>query len=525
MKKSCCLFLFVYCLSLCAVNADSPDFQSRVAVLPLTSPMDDPRFDSVCSAIYDTVLLTLKLLGKYDVIEDTGIEQFSEESILLYAEREQVDNIIFGNVIEENDGSILIKMSVWDRQDKEIVLGVSEKAEMLFDIFDASDRIVVSLIEGFSGRHIGYGSIYFEPEGAEGSYTIEMNGMFAGRNSREIRKVLIGDYQLSVKQNRLLGSYTLYSDSIEVIEGSATTVPFTVPAVTEKEAEFFNTLDREIVQSWTDLSKDNAVIARLEETIELLDGGGEYFTRQREKYENWLTKIRKRQNRRTSSGMNEVDIRRGKELLRDIDSFLPDTFSRVTVSGPDTSFTQVGGAFSGSRAFYTGDLADSRLPSVDPGDIKVDGRREDWILLPTLITDKRGDSMKPGGDISTVKVSRDEDSVYMLFSVDGESLYASNGVWYQVFFDIPGGNINITCQYWDNTWYAKVFRWVEADWASKELATGSMRRGRDYLEASFPITALLRYLETGKRYHVRAQVGLNGQQLDSADSAVYLMLD
>jgi hypothetical protein len=349
--------------------------------------------------------------------------------------------------------------------------------------------------------------------------------MFAGRNSREIRKVLIGDYQLSVRQNRLLGSHTLYSGSIKVIEGSAATVPFTVPAVTEKEAEFFNTLDREVVQSWTEPDKEEAVITRLEEAIELSDGGGEYFSRQREKYENWLTKIRKRQNRGTDTGMNEVDIRRGKELLVDIDSFLPETFSRVNVSDTDTYIPLVGGAFSGGRASYTEDLAGSRLPAVNPGDIKVDGRRDDWIPLPTLITDKRGDSMESGADISTVKVSRDEDAIYMLLSVQGESLYVSSGVWYQVFFDIAGGNINITCQYWDNTWYAKVFRWVQADWASKELATGSMRRGRNYLEASFPIAALQRYLQSGKRYHVRAQIGLNDRQLDSADSAVYLMID
>jgi hypothetical protein len=510
------------------VPAGAEKLWSRVAVIPVISEEEDSTFESMSGAINDTVLLTLKLLGHYDVVEDHGYTAFSEAEVLSYTEEENIDNIIFGTVSKGADDATVITMSVWDRQKKDIVLSVTERAESLLDIFDAADRIVVSLIEGFSGRHIGYGAIRLVPSGQEGGFSIKLGGNLAGINTKELGRVLIGEYALTISQQRIFGEHILFSDTVVVRENETATVPFTIPLRTEEEAEYFNSLDRDIIENWYKQEQINDIIVRIKEAWTLLEEFNRegYWSIQKQKYDDWRVQIVLSNLHLEGRDTRAIKNRNTKTVKNDVEGLIGRFEVVPSLSGPAGS----GGTPHHEVHYYElqepllTDLYNNRIPVIPRGRIRVDGRRNDWIAVPVLLEDTAGDALKPGSDMVSVKIARDDSQVYTLISFAEESLFSPDGTWYQTFIQIDSGNINLNHYRHEGTWIANANDWNRERWDSKELARGKVVAGRNFLESSFPLSALVNRLGTQVEYTFSAQGGRNGKMLDAFTEKKFLTI-
>ena len=149
------------------------------------------------------------------------------------------------------DGSILLEMSVFSRADNRITMTESETAETVFDIFDASDRLLVSTMETFSGmEHIGFGSINIINNGEEGKYNVFIDNVPAGENIENLPKVLNGDRVVRIEQNRMLGIRVVYEESFFLKEGEKKEFSFEVPGFTSEELLEVKALENYIDKNW-----------------------------------------------------------------------------------------------------------------------------------------------------------------------------------------------------------------------------------------------------------------------------------
>lgn len=518
------VFAAFFTIGLSAVHGQTGGFESRVAFIPTDSLEEDSRFDSVCTAIDDTVLLTLKLLGKYDLVEEIGLEQFSEPKVLPLVREENIDSLIFGFVDQREDGSIDINMSVWDRKEEQIVLTVTEKAETLFDIFDASDRIVVSLIEGFSGTHIGYGSIAFQPEGAEGDFIIELNGTFAGMNRAEMRNVLIGDYDLKITQDRMLGSRILYTGGIDVQEGKRTSISFTLPDVTEEEISYFRDLDAKIAQAVSGRTGLEEAIGIVEKTIDMLEGFPGYFAAQQKKYTELLPKISEQRAQKKVNSLDSARIKLARPIIPRLETLIHGSeMVNLKAENPHTSI--FAGTFTEKQSQYKENLYDNLIPVVKRGDIRVDNRPDDWISIPVVITDPAGDSRQKGGDIISAKIARDETQIYTLISLADYEIFHPDGVYYGLRLENNKLSITLEVGYWGEAgWHWYHYVWDKIANSGRSVADGETTVGRGFIEQSYLISTIDNYIDLDELHTLHAAAGAHGRNFDEAKTAINIKI-
>jgi len=524
MKKSIIIFCIVLLIAAVPVFSDEV-FVSRVAVAPIIEAQEDGGFESVCSAIQDTVLLTLHLLGDYDVIDKTT-EEISHEDFQKTAEEESLDSIIYGSIYIEETGSVEISLSVWDRQKRSDMLEVKETAETVFDVFDTSDTIVVSLLEGFSGTHIAYGSIAFAPSGAEGNYSIYMNDKFAGYNKKDFRQVLTGEYLITVKQSRPFGELVLYSDTIAVEKGMTSSIEFEIPVITPDETQRLTGIDREIEQNWTNTESREKLKALAEETGAVLDRfPGESLSQLSGKYTRRLSNLEKKETVLFNYFEKEYSITALMDHFNEDSAPFTDIYDSFSTdaSGPGDFFTL--GSVSRLKNDFSDDIKEAILPRVANNSIRVDGQRNDWINIPVLLKDRAKDSIHEGADLQSVYCVRDDNKIYILINFHGNSLYAVQGAWHQIYLQLKDGNVNLHCGYWDEAWHANIYRWVRSEWKSYDRGKGTVSTGRNFLEASFPIDPLYEYIDPDKQYWYKAQGGTPSKMLDNTENSVPLSLN
>ncbi len=257
--------------------------KTRVAVIPMINAQGDARFDIICETVTDTVELTLKLIGKYRVVREPGIDYYRDKKKAKeYAVKNRIDNLIFGKLYLDEKKKIVMQMSVYDKINDSVTITQQEKIEgILFELFEASDRLVVSLIETFSEVHIGFGDIKLENNGEKGDFYIYLNDEFIGKNILEITHILNGMHTLQIKQQRMLDEAVIFEKEVEVQEDSAAVLQFSIPYMLPEEEkavtylttritslEYARERSTEIIQAFTELLKlftDTSYSPRLEE--------------------------------------------------------------------------------------------------------------------------------------------------------------------------------------------------------------------------------------------------------------------
>ena len=115
-------------------NVFSQSPKPRVAVSVPVNNMGDGQYDTLSTVIQDTILLSLKIIDKYDAIP---ISQEDRRSPSVIAAEDNIDTIIFGDTSVKQGYTCVIKLSVFDKLKNKVVLEKEETAETVLDIFDA----------------------------------------------------------------------------------------------------------------------------------------------------------------------------------------------------------------------------------------------------------------------------------------------------------------------------------------------------------------------------------------------------
>lgn len=208
----------------------------RVSVIPFVYSTEYPEYQIICETVVDTIELTLKLMGRYDVVPPEAINPYEDEGAVAdFAVDKKLDNIIYGEAYPGVEGGIVFEASVYDGQSGQISLTERSMAESIFDIFDSADALVISLMTSFSGMHIGFGSIDFKNHGLPGDYTVCIDGELTGENIKTLDKVLNGVRVIDVKQKRAFGEEVIFSTDLTVIEDEQYSVTFSIPTISPKE--------------------------------------------------------------------------------------------------------------------------------------------------------------------------------------------------------------------------------------------------------------------------------------------------
>ncbi len=394
-----------------------------LSILVLKNELTTGASDALCETIRKTVDLVLRLMGRYSIQEPPQDFSYEDsEQIGAYAEDNGIDNVIFGSVGANEEGGIVIRLSVYDRFEGRVTITDEEVAESIFDTFDKADELVASVIGGFSGIRVAFGALDIINRGERGRYTVYIDGERLGENLESIPKILTGTHTVSIETMYGREALTLFDEGVDIAEGRTAEVRFALPYILAGDADRLAELDRAIMRNWEYGEGDEVVSAAFDEAAELTEWGTAEsgLGRVRAKFAAWQ---RRYENRGTRPAFFEKKPLRGglAAIAAEHEKAGPLAYRSASVAG--------------DMAEMVGDIY-----SVPRETITLDGRAYGWPGLVTAIRDDAGDVAGTGGirgaDITVVGLARDEEYLYLRLSVDA---VWNKSISYSVEFEPVGG--------------------------------------------------------------------------------------
>ncbi|MFO8042936.1 MAG: hypothetical protein R6U25_07030, partial [Alkalispirochaeta sp.] len=229
------------------VVAQDASIAPWVLVVPAANQTGNSALDPVGGTVADTIKLTLRLLGDFEVRElpperiPEGVIRGDPAALEAFSQRETMDYIVFGaldQIGEAEDASFVITASVWERASQSITVSERETAESIFGTFDASDALATSFVTAFSGQRIAFGSLRLQNTGwDEGSYRVFIDGSQVAVDQPRIDSVLIGEREITVVANNGAdpGAVVL-EERVQIAQGAVAALTFEIlppPPVTE----------------------------------------------------------------------------------------------------------------------------------------------------------------------------------------------------------------------------------------------------------------------------------------------------
>ncbi|TVR55282.1 MAG: hypothetical protein EA426_15505, partial [Spirochaetaceae bacterium] len=201
---------------------------SRVAVIDIEAPADEARARALAATLSRTTTLVMELLGAYDVTRVAFLTPHHDlERAAQYLSRERFDYAVYG-VVSETAGRFRIELFVWQRGRDAAVLHRSADAASVFDIFDVGDEVVLELAREFSGEQLAFGTLVVENRGADGSYTVYVDGTRIGTDI-ERERILSGTRRVEVRRPGRFGEEVLIEETITVPPNGSAVVVFSLP--------------------------------------------------------------------------------------------------------------------------------------------------------------------------------------------------------------------------------------------------------------------------------------------------------
>ena len=263
--KKCLLLTAVLFLS--AITCAASDAKPTVTVMPLSvSEPDNVELNIISQRTTETAQLILKFMDEYEFVKNTSSqpESYTAETLTLWCEKEKIDNIVFGRAYSGGGDTYLIEMSVFNRETESSTFSKTVTAESALEILESADRITFSLIEGFSGRHIAFGTVTLKPSGPEGDFLPFIDGEEYPANTTRFGKVLTGERKIEIYQQRMLGPRLIHSEDITVADEKETLVTIAIPWLLPEE-------EAEIAKSERVIEKNRAAIRQYEKVEKAYD--------------------------------------------------------------------------------------------------------------------------------------------------------------------------------------------------------------------------------------------------------------
>ena len=243
-------------LILCAVlfqplqtRAQEESLKTRVAFVPFLTEGEDPRLQVVGARVSEEVELRLSLMTAFSVSTLETINPYRDIAALRsYVEEYRIDNVLFGMIRQARGGTVTLQMSVYDRGMGRVIRSAERKSGTILEIFGVAGDLLDSLVQEFSGMHVGFGTLELENTGEKGDYAVYIDEERVGTNLSRIAKVLNGERFLEIVQNRMFGREILYAGTVVVYEDKTIAVSFQIPYLLGKEESVLNRCEREIAE-------------------------------------------------------------------------------------------------------------------------------------------------------------------------------------------------------------------------------------------------------------------------------------
>jgi len=233
-------------IALFAQTAEGGDLP-HVAITGFENRTSDEVFDIPAKTATDSLVLTLKLLGMYEVLERDALvdvpTEATDAALGDWCDAKGYDYYIYGTIALGQGGSQKYKLSVFDRAKRKTVINETAKGESVLDVFSASDLLAGSVIDSVTGRHIGFGSINFLTISTIEGCVVYLDGIKAAETLDPIDRVVTGTHTIVVKQKTGFSSVTILEQEVEIAEGQSVRVDVVVPTDAGQAEQTWVTVD------------------------------------------------------------------------------------------------------------------------------------------------------------------------------------------------------------------------------------------------------------------------------------------
>lgn len=230
--------VLVLCVALLAAplahaqrSAPSATDSPRVAVLSPVNQSTSPQNDVVAASMAQTIRVTLRLLGEYELVSPSLEEVPAIEDVAALgslADEVDLDFVVAGQLTDTIDGGLRFEIVVYDHAAGALTTQEEREAESIFDTFDVADSITGEIVSVLSGRRIVFGSIAISVTPPVGPWGVFVDGEFFGINAASISGIPAGERAVRVVTGAAAGSASeLFSETIRVDGDSTTRVTVT----------------------------------------------------------------------------------------------------------------------------------------------------------------------------------------------------------------------------------------------------------------------------------------------------------
>jgi len=228
--RFCFFFAFIFAISLAfpddqSALADSSR-KSRVAVFGFINLTGDSAFDVPAETAGNTLYMSLRMIGIYDVsMPDSIPRNLGEESLARWCTANGIDTVLFGTVSSSDKGQEY-GLSAFSSAKKSLTVRKTAKGSSVLDVFGISDVLIQSMLDSITGRHVGFGILEFRNTGIPGTYAASIDGLDLGMNPSVVDHVTSGMHRLTITQVAGSSRAEVASLSVMVTEGKKATVSF-----------------------------------------------------------------------------------------------------------------------------------------------------------------------------------------------------------------------------------------------------------------------------------------------------------
>ena len=268
MQRKTLSILFLFLIILANGLISQEDYRSRIAIVPMKNGTGMDQYNPLCITITETVSLVLEFLKDYRVLDeqDADLNKLEKaeglEGLSSAAQEEGVDEIIYGEATVE-DNIFRFTLSLFNVNDREITNEQTVEAYSVLEVFDAADELTEGLIGQLSDVHIAFGSIKLVQTGGQGNYTVNLDGYPLRNPEKTFQKVLNGQYEISITQERLTGDEQVFTSLVDVVEDEETLVEFVIPPGFPAEYEWLEERGSALLELGEDESQVDAFLKEI----------------------------------------------------------------------------------------------------------------------------------------------------------------------------------------------------------------------------------------------------------------------
>ena len=181
---------------LSALVAQSDSGRARIALYEPVGQKEDAALAAVLSAVADSVELSLTVLQRYDVRRLPPVDPAQDlQKVRAYCRTNRIDQAILGSGSARSGGGYDFRLLVYDHLKDSVTFDKTGTSNGALDMFDTTDELVASLLDGLSGTHLLFGSlsVVSDPTGA----TVAVNGKEVGPAPVSLRGLPAGMVQVT----------------------------------------------------------------------------------------------------------------------------------------------------------------------------------------------------------------------------------------------------------------------------------------------------------------------------------------